>query len=144
MLPEFTEDGLLPPGIHRATLEEFIERFAVFSRSDRRFQIIKQIETLIAEAKRSGIVRGVLMAGSYVTSKAEPNDFDCILVLDQSVLGTTLAPFQYNLVSRKMARRMYGGDVTPAIEGSAALEQYVEFFQRTRDGKRAGIVEIVL
>jgi len=144
MLPEFTEDGLLPAGIHRATLAQFKERFAVFSRSDRRFQIGKQIERLIADARRSEIVRSVLMAGSYVTAKAEPNDFDCILVLDQSVVGTALAPFQYNLVSRKMARRMYGGDVTPAIEGSAALEEYIEFFQRTREGKQAGIVEIAI
>ncbi len=144
MLPDFTDDGLLPAGIHQATLAEFMERFAVFSRSDRRFQIVKQVERLIADAKRSGIVQSVFVAGSYVTAKPEPNDFDCILVLDQSIVGATLPPFQYNLVSRKMARRIYGGDIAPAMEGSVALAQYLEFFQRTREGKPAGIVEIVL
>lgn len=144
MLPDFTDEGLLPAGIHRATLGEFAERFTVFSRSDRRFQVFRQIERLVADAKRSEIVQSVLVAGSYVTAKPEPNDFDCILVLDPSIVGETLRPFQYNLVSRKAARRIYGGDIAPAVAGSVALTQYVEFFQRTREGKAAGIVEIVL
>ena len=74
--------------------------------------------------------------------KAEPNDFDCVLVLDRSIMGTTLPPLQYNIVSRRMARKMFGGDVVPVFEGSAALAEYLEFFQTTRDGQRAGIVEI--
>jgi hypothetical protein len=94
------------------------------------------------EAKNAGIVERVLVAGSFVTTKAEPNDFDCIVVLDASIVGRTLTPFQYNLVSRKIARRMFGGDIMPALDGSAALAQYVEFFQTSRDGRRMGIVEI--
>jgi hypothetical protein len=98
----------------------------------------------LTEAKRSGIVRRVLVAGSYVTDKAEPNDFDCILVLEPLIVGGALPPFQYNLVSRKMARRMFGGDILPALDGSTALANYLEFFQTTREGWRAGIVEIEL
>jgi hypothetical protein len=144
MLPEFTDDGLLPPGIHRATVAEFKQRFAVFTRSDRRWKILEKIDALLTEAGRSGIVRRVLVAGSYVTAKPEPNDFDCILVLDPSIVGAALPPFQYNLVSRKTARRMFGGDIMPALEGSTALAKYLEFFQTTREGWRAGIVEIEL
>jgi hypothetical protein len=76
-------------------------------------------------------------------ANAEPNDFDCILVLDPAIVGTTLRPFEYNLVSRRMARRMFGGDILPALDGSQALNQYLEFFQTTREGDRMGIVEIV-
>jgi hypothetical protein len=43
-----------------------------------------------------------------------------------------------------MARRQFGGDVMPALEGSATLDEYVEFFQITRDGQRVGMVEIEL
>ena len=53
-------------------------------------------------------------------------------------------PFQYNLVSRKMARRAFGGDIMPALDGSIALASYLEFFQITREGSQAGIVEINL
>ena len=71
MLPEFTDDGLLPPGIHRSDIAEFKRRFAVFNRSDRRWEIFQKIEALLTEAKRSGIVRRVLVAGSYVPDKAD-------------------------------------------------------------------------
>lgn len=143
MIPDFNEDGLLPPGIHQADLEEFRERFAIFDRSDRRLRIYAQLERLIREAKKAAIVRRIIVGGSFVTANAEPNDFDCILVLDPAIVGTTLRPFEYNLVSRKMARRLFGGDVLPALEGSRALDQYLEFFQTTRDGEQMGIVEVV-
>ena len=64
--------------------------------------------------------------------------------LDASVVGRKLRPFEYNLVSRQAARRAFGGDVVPAIEGSTALDEYLEFFQTARDGRRVGIVEIQL
>ena len=144
MIPDFTEAGLLPPGVHRTTVDEFRARFVVFCRSDRRFRIYEKLERLIIDAKRAGIVTRLLVAGSYVTAKPEPNDFDCLVVLDESIVGQRLSPVQYNLASRRMTRRIYGGDVTAALEGSQALEKYLEFFQTTREGGRMGLVEIQL
>jgi hypothetical protein len=43
-----------------------------------------------------------------------------------------------------MARRMFGGDIMPALDHSTTLQQYLDFFQTARDGKRIGIVEIQL
>src|SRR6266446_504624 len=142
MIPAFTEQGFLPPGMHQATVEEFKERFVVFQRSDRRFQIFVSLDKLFDQTARSGIVKRIIMAGSFVTAKPEPNDFDCIVVLDPAIVGTPLRPFEYHLVSRRMARHMFGGDVMPALDHSMALQQYLEFFQTTRDGKRIGVVEI--
>lgn len=36
-----------------------------------------------------------------------------------------------------------GGDVLPALQDSDALQQYLDFFQTTRDGQRMGIVEVL-
>jgi hypothetical protein len=144
MIPDFAEDGLLPVGIYHATREEFRRRFGIFNRSDRRLRIFEKLDRLLDEAANSGIVKRILVAGSFVTEKPEPNDFDVILVLDGSIVQRELRPFEYNLVSRKMARRLFGGDVIPALEGSAALERYVEFFQTTRDGRQVGMVEVEL
>ena len=48
MLPEFTYEGLLPPGIHQATVAEFKERFAVMIRDVTRLQVtMEQMERLI-------------------------------------------------------------------------------------------------
>jgi hypothetical protein len=117
MIPAFTEDGFLPEGIHRATRKDFEERFVIFDGSDRRFRIYDKLAKLIDEAAKSGIIKRIVVAGSFVTAKPDPNDFDCLLVLDASIVGRTLRPFEYNLVSRKAARRMFGGDTVPAFEG---------------------------
>lgn len=144
MIPEFNESGLLREGIHRATADEFRVRFAIFDRSDRRLRIFEQVERLLDEAAKSGIVKRIFVGGSFVTAKPEPNDFDVVLVFDASILERDLRPFEYNLLSRKMACRLFGGDVMPALDGSAALDEYLEFFQTTRDGRRVGMVEIEL
>ena len=144
MIPTFTREGFLPPGIHQATLDEFKERFVIFQRSDRRFRIFAQLEKLLDQTVRTRIVKRILIAGSFVSAKPEPNDFDCVVVLDPSIVGKPLQPFEYHLVSRKMAQHLFGGDVMPALDNSMALQQYLEFFQTTRDGKRVGIVEIQL
>jgi Family of unknown function (DUF6932) len=103
-----------------------------------------KLAKLLDEAAKSGIVKRMIVAGSFVTAKIEPNDYDCLLVLDASVTRRTPRPFEYNLVSRRAARRIFGGDVVPAIEGSAALDEYLEFFQTSRCGRPAGVVEIKL
>ncbi len=144
MIPDLTADGILPEGVHVAAWEEFAQRFIQFQKSDRRIRLGERILDLIQEARDSGIVLRVLIAGSFVTSKNEPDDFDGILVLDPETAQRTLAPFQYNLFSRRRARKRFGGDVVPVLEDSQALQEYLEFFQTTRAGERMGIVELVL
>ena len=144
MLPDFTETGLLPDGVHRATIAEFEKRFVFFGVSDRRFRLFEKLRELYDQARRSGIIRRFLVVGSFVTSKPEPNDFDCVLVLDSSVAGHDLAPMEYNLVSLARARRIFGGDVFPVLEGTPRMDRFVEFFQSSRHGDRVGIVEIEL
>ena len=144
MIPNLTEVGLLPAGIHPATLEELTERFAFFDRTDQRLRVFEKLKAMVSEARIAGIVRRIYVAGSFVTDKPEPNDFDCVLVLDRTIVGQELRPFQYNLVSRRMSRRLYGGDVVPVLEDSKPLLEYLEFFQTTREGERMEIVEIEL
>ena len=107
MIPDFMENDFLPDGIHSATIAELRECFSYFDVSDQRLRVSRGLQELLDEAGKSGIVRRVIVAGSFVTNKSEPNDFDAILVLDQAVVNQTLRPREYNLVSRKMARRIY-------------------------------------
>lgn len=144
MIPEFTEDGFLPEGIHRATLSEFEERFVVSPGSFQRRKVFRYLRDLVKEATNSGIVKRLLVGGSFVTAKSEPNDFDCVIVLDRSVFGRALRPFEYRLASKKLARRAFKGDAIPVVEGTAAFRRHVEFFQSTRGGLRVGMVAIEL
>lgn len=142
MLPDFTVDGVLPAGIHSATFGEFEQRFVYYGRSDRRFRIFDGLRELYRQASRSGIVNRFFVGGSFVTSKPEPNDFDCILALNPLVDGKDLRPLEYNLVSRQKARRIFGGDVIAVIDGSIDFDKQILFFQSNRDIERVGIVEI--
>lgn len=144
MVPEHTEDGLLPTGVHRTEFDEFEARFSYFDMSDQRFRLFDKLRELYLQAKRSGIVKRFLVGGSFVTSKPEPNDFDCILVLDPSIEWQELPSAQYNLVSRRRARRTFGGDIFPVIEDSSHHHELLNLFQTTRSGERKGIVEIAL
>jgi hypothetical protein len=78
MIPHCNDDGYLPPGIHRATLEEIDSRFG--QESELRRAQMQSLRWLIDLAKRAG-ARRVVVNGSFVTDKSEPNDVDCVLLI---------------------------------------------------------------
>ena len=77
MIPPFDEHGYLPPGIHRATLEEIAERFG--QESELRRVQMESLLWLVDLARRVGVER-IVINGSFVTDAVEPNDVDCVLL----------------------------------------------------------------
>lgn len=72
MIPEFDENGNLPPGVHFCDWDEFKERFGyTFKRSE----MIRGMEIAMAELKAAGC-RIFYVNGSFVTSEQKPKDFD--------------------------------------------------------------------
>ena len=80
-IPDLNEDGLLPEGIHEASLEEVRERFGRFQRTDRRPELFSKLALFLTEVRACGLVEAVIVDGSFVTAKDEPSDIDLILVL---------------------------------------------------------------
>ncbi len=80
MIPEFDDDGYLPPGIHLATVEEIDTRFGEASEL-RRVQM-ESLVWMIGLAQRAGAKR-IIINGSFVTDKMEPNDVDCVLLIGE-------------------------------------------------------------
>ena len=78
MIPPFDADGLLPPGVHPATLAEVEARFGAGSEI-RRAQM-QSITWLVDLANRAGVAR-IVLNGSFVTNIIEPNDVDCVLLI---------------------------------------------------------------
>jgi hypothetical protein len=83
MIPEFNDDGYLPPGIHMATLEEIAARFGQGSEV-RRAQV-QSLGWLVDLARRAGVKR-LVINGSFVTDRPEPNDVDCALLIGPELL----------------------------------------------------------
>lgn len=78
MIPDFDDQGYLPPGIHPATLEEIAARFG--RESELRRVQMESLRWLVEVARRAGVLR-IVVNGSFVTDKLEPNDVDCVLLV---------------------------------------------------------------
>lgn len=78
MIPEFNNEGYLPAGIHPATVDEIDQRFGRESEI-RRVQM-ESLVWMIQLSNRAGVER-IVVNGSFVTDKLEPNDVDCVLLI---------------------------------------------------------------
>ncbi|MEX0794057.1 MAG: hypothetical protein WD045_13050 [Pirellulaceae bacterium] len=142
MIPEFRNDGFLPEGLHIASEAEATFRFG--SSTPQRRRLILRLRRWIELAQMVGAQR-LLVDGSFVTDKANPNDIDAVVWLpddfsEQVAQGRREAiEFETMLLSRRPEEIF-------AAEDRRDWEDWVEFFSRTReaDGRKKGLVEISL
>ena len=78
MIPDCNDDGYLPAGIHPANLDEIAARFG--RESELRQAQMESVRWLVDLARRAGVQR-IIVNGSFVTDKLEPNDVDCVLLI---------------------------------------------------------------
>lgn len=146
-IPALNADGFLPEGIHECTLDEVHARFGVFQRSDRRPLLWAKLLEFLREVEASVIVEAVLVNGSFVSGKPDPNDIDLILVVPTNHdFAADLIPAEYNVLSKRRVFRRYGFDVLVARAGSEEYRRYTAFFQEVRlaPGQRKGILRLTL
>jgi hypothetical protein len=144
-IPDLDGRGLLPPGVHPCRINEVRDRFGQFQSSDRRCRLFDALEAYVHEAGSTGLVAWLVVNGSFVTGKADPNDIDIVIVVRADHdFGADLRPFEYNVVSRRRVRKRYPFDVLVAREGSRELDEYVAFFQQVRGEPdlRKGVLKV--
>lgn len=78
ILPELDQNGNLPPGVYRATMEEISNRFG--SKSEIRRVEMQSLRWLVDLAQKAGVER-LIVNGSFVADVLEPNDVDCVLLM---------------------------------------------------------------
>lgn len=76
MIPQFREDGLLPPGIHLCSGSSFIDYFCF---NEYRNCLSKSIADIFDWAVVKYATR-VFVGGSFVSNRPEPHDIDCLIV----------------------------------------------------------------
>ncbi|MBO1350610.1 MAG: hypothetical protein EBE86_025985 [Hormoscilla sp. GUM202] len=145
MIPEFDENGNLPPGIHFCEWEEFKERFGTNLTRDR---LIKGLSRAMTQLKAAGC-RIIYIDGSFVTSKGKPKDYDACWENDGITLEylKSIDPVLYNLaIGSSEQKNRYGGDIFPAsYPADEAGNSYLDFFQLdSRTNIRKGIIAIDL
>lgn len=142
-LPELTISGELPLGVHRATLRETLDRFAVGL--PQRIAVGERLERIHHVASATGHLVRFVVFGSFVTDKPEPHDVDVFLVMDDSFDGQTLRGGPALLFDHAAADVHFGASVfwvrkLAALGGEQAT---VEYWQAKRGGGQRGIIEIV-
>ena len=133
MIPAFDEYGYLPPGLHSATLDEIKDRFG--GESELRRVQMESLHWLVDLARRAGVAR-LVINGSFTTDVFEPNDVDCVLLIEagfprdkaaEAELVGGLPFLEINLVNR--------ADFKVLVE---------DFFATDRQLVAKGMVEVVL
>lgn len=141
MIPEFNPDGNLPPGVHWATWQEFMERFGT---TPRRQELLKGLRSAIDSLSKAGC-QTIYIDGSFVTKKENPNDFDGCWDIE-GVDAELLDPILLDLnPKREKQKAKYRGELFPAsFLADAEGKTYLAFFQIDRNGNPKGIVAIDL
>jgi hypothetical protein len=133
MIPELNDDGYLPAGLHKAGLDEIASRFG--QEPELRRVQMESLRWLVDLAKRAGIVR-VIVDGSFVTEKWEPNDVDCVLLrgsafpVDEAADADLWAGLPF---------------IQMSVVGQKDFRLYVEEIYATdRHGTPKGMIEVIL
>ena len=141
-IPRFRPDGYLPEGLYMASTAELIFRFGSSSRTRRRLAI--RIQRWIELARRVGALR-LLVDGSFVTEKADPEDIDAVILIpadfqEQIEQGIDAALELEEMILTRRPEEIF------AAEDESDWNAWIDFFSRTReaDGRRKGLVEVEL
>lgn len=142
-LPGFNEFGDLPPGRHVASLEEVVTRFG--SGTGQRQEVTTRLYQIHRLAMSTGHLERLVVFGSYVSDVAEPNDVDVILVMRSDFVIENCPVESLVLFDHRRADEELGASVfwlRPEMLLGEPLDEFLTRWERKRDGKRRGIVEI--
>ena len=142
-VPEMTDSGELPLGVHPASLQETLDRFA--AGHAQRIAVGERLERIYQVASSTGHLARFVVYGSFVTDKPQPNDIDAFLVMDDEFNGDKLEGESTLLFDHAAADAHFGASVfwvrrPTAFGGEQAM---VEYWQAKRGGGKRGIIEIV-
>jgi hypothetical protein len=131
MIPPFDDYGNLPPGIHRATIEEVRARFG--DGSPEREAEMDELAAFVTWAKEFGIER-IVVNGSFVTGKLAPQDVD-VIILPGSQATLSALP---NDLDFPFLQIILAAD-------NVDLEAWaINDFGTDRKGRSKGVIELIL
>jgi hypothetical protein len=144
MLPPLTAAGLLPLGVHTAPLSEVLAAFGVGNPVRR--DLAERLQLVLRLAEETAHLKRAFVWGSFVTIKPEPGDIDVMLVMSDQFRSELCSPSVRNVFDGEAAERLLGATVLWTREDvpEELLNAFLEQWQIDRDGRRRGIVEVLL
>jgi len=144
VLPELTDVGELPPGVHLSGWQEFQSRFG--GSSPRRVWLSGRLRALLELAATNGKLRRIFIWGSFVTAKPSPKDLDILLIMDEDFEVEGIAAPAQAVFDSVRAKLLFESDVfwARASIGSEMLDLWLDTYQTSRSFRKRGIVELEL
>jgi predicted nucleotidyltransferase len=142
-LPNLNNLGELPEGVHLATLDEVIKQFG--SGTAQREIVTARLRRIYQLAKDTAKLQRLIIFGSYITAKPEPNDIDIVLIFDDDFDITACSEETKMLLSHQQSTETFGASVfwiRPSLLFLETLDQFIAGWQVKRDQTHRGIVEV--
>ncbi|MCY3549749.1 MAG: hypothetical protein OXH39_04760 [Candidatus Poribacteria bacterium] len=142
-LPNLNDAGELPIGIHQATINEVIAQFG--SGTLQREVVTARLERIYQIAKDTGNLQQLIIFGSYITAKPEPNDVDVVIIFNDDFDLTVWSEEVKRLLNHQQAENEFGASIfwiRPSLLLFETLDEFIESWQVKRDGTRRGIIEV--
>ena len=142
-LPNLNHAGELPEGVHQTTMDEVIARFG--SGTSQRQTVTARLQRIYQLAKDTAKLQRLIIFGSYITAKPEPNDIDIVLIFDDDFDITACREETKMLLEHQQATETFGASVfwiRPSLLFLETLDEFIAGWQVKRDQTRRGIVEV--
>lgn len=142
-LPNLNDAGELPIEIHQATIDEVIAQFG--SGTLQREIVTTRLQRIYQIAKDTGNLQQLIIFGSYITAKPEPNDVDVVIIFSDDFDLTVCSEEVRRLLDHQQAENEFGASIfwiRPSLLLLETLDEFIESWQVKRDGTRRGIVEV--
>jgi hypothetical protein len=135
-IPDFTDRGVLPAGVHECTL---LEAQAALCSNDRRTTIWNGLLSFLGWANHLPEPTAYLIDGSYVTDKPLPSDVDVVVDITHCSENEHQQWFSAWEQSHGHVKQTYDVDFYPFVVG--VTNDFSAFFQyiRVEEALRRGI-----
>ena len=137
-MPHCDETGNLPPGVHRASLEEIVIRFGHGEVREHWGNVLREVLALARSTER---LEAAYIFGSFVTAKVAPADVDLFLVMSSEFSSDEVEGRARLLFDRSRAAVVWGICIY-WITARTDRTPFLAAWQLRRDGGQRGIVEV--
>jgi len=124
-------------------MDEVIARFG--GETIQRIAVTDRLRRIFHLAGATGALDRLIIFGSYVTNKADPNDVDVVLVMKDDFVSEQCTPETRPLFDHARSGVEFGASIFWIRPGALiwdTLDSFLQRWQTTRDGTRRGIVEV--
>lgn len=142
-LPPFKANDDLPEGVHKASWAEVLDRFNGGTKQRR--LVARSLMRLYELALGSGYLDRMIIFGSFITAKRNPNDVDVILIMKEDFVPSEVSPDASVLFDHQRADEELGASIfwlRPSMLLGESMESFVAGWQLKRNGGKRGIVEV--